>query len=184
MNEGRVLLPAEIVAIFKRFPEGNPYYIPLFLAYAYGMPKDEAFAITVNDATMYNDRIKTTKKIKYNRSDNQHYISLASYAFGIYINDDPEVNKIIRRAVNYRIASKHTDVLFRDRRDGRIGAKRGEPLFFLNAREDGTFISPQGINHVARVIHGKKGKFEYVDPEWKFEDMITSGYFYRHKLFA
>lgn len=49
MKEGRVLSPEEIVAIFKRFPEGNPYYIPLFLAYAYGMDKDEAFAITVND---------------------------------------------------------------------------------------------------------------------------------------
>ena len=58
------------------------------------------------------------------------------------------------------------------------------PIFFLNIREDGSFISPQGINHVARVIYGKKGKFEYVDPEWKFEDMITSGYYYRHKIFA
>lgn len=184
MREGRVLPAAEIVAIFKRFPEGNPYYIPLFLAYAYGMEKDEAFAITIDDVTKYDDRIKTTKKIKYNRSNNRHYISLASYAFGIYINVDPEVNKIIRRAVNYRINPKHTDVHFRDSRTGRIGTKGGEPLFFLNVREDGSFISPQGINHVARVIHGKKGKFKYVDPEWKFEDMITSGYYYRHRIFA
>lgn len=111
MKEGRVLSPEEIVAIFKRFPEGNPYYIPLFLAYAYGMDKDEAFAITVNDVRDAS-YIITTRKVKYNRSNNQHYISKA------------------------------------------------------------------------RVIHGKKGKFEYVDPEWKFEDMITSGYFYRHKIFA
>ena len=58
------------------------------------------------------------------------------------------------------------------------------PIFFLNTREDGSFISTKSINHVARVIHGKKGNFEYVDPEWKFEVMITSGYFYRQKIFA
>ena len=71
MKEGRVLSPEEIVAIFKRFPEGNPYYIPLFLAYAYGMDKDEAFAITVNDVRDAS-YIITTRKVKYNRSNNQH----------------------------------------------------------------------------------------------------------------
>lgn len=62
MKEGRVLSPEEIVAIFKRFPEGNPYYIPLFLAYAYGMEKDEAFAITVNDVRD-SSYIITTRKV-------------------------------------------------------------------------------------------------------------------------
>ena len=183
MKEGRVLLPAEIVAIFKRFPEGNPYYIPLFLAYAYGMEKDEAFAITIDDVMNHEDRIKTTKKITYNRSNNQHYISSASYAFGIYINDDPEVNKIIKRVIHHRINHMDAKVCYRVY-NGQIDPKRGQSIFFLNVREDESFISPQGINHVARVIHGKKGKFEYVDPEWKFEDMITSGYYYRHKIFA
>lgn len=179
MKEGRVLLPAEIVAIFKRFPEGNPYYIPLFLAYAYGMEKDEAFAITIHDVR---DPycIITDKKVKYNRSNNQHYVSKDRDRYGYYLTSDREVEKVIRRAVINRMNINTYHRVY----DGRIGEKKGHPMLFLNVRKDGSFISPQGINHVARVIHGKKGKFEYVDPEWKFEDMITSGYFYRHKLFA
>lgn len=182
MKEGRVLLPAEIVAIFKRFPEGNPYYIPLFLAYAYGMDKDEAFAITVNDVRDAS-YIITTRKVKYNRSNNQHYISKARDCYGHYIASDREVENVIRRAVINHFHKNHR-VINRVCYDKKINTKTGMPIFFLNTREDGSFISPQGINHVARVIHGKKGKFEYVDPEWKFEDMITSGYYYRHKIFA
>lgn len=90
---------------------------------------------------------------------------------------------MIRRAVTNHFHKNHR-VINRVCYDKKIDTKTGMPIFFLNTREDGSFISPQGINHVARVIHGKKGKFEYVDPEWKFEDMITSGYYYRHKIFA
>lgn len=179
MKEGRVLSPVEIVAIFKRFPEGNPYYIPLFLAYAYGMEKDEAFAITIDDARDP-DWIITTRKVKYNRSNNQHYISKAKDRYGYYITSDREVEKVIRRAAINRMDVKACHRVY----DGRINTKKGLPIFFLNVREDGSFISPQGINHVARVIHGKKGKFECVDSEWKFEDMITSGCYYGHHIFA
>ena len=53
--------------------------------------------------------------------------------------------------------------------DGILNTVSGEPVYLLNVRlSDGSYISPRTMQHVSRVIHGKTGKFDMVDPDWDF----------------
>ena len=38
-----------VKGVFRRFPEGHPYYIPLLLSYKYGLDKDYVFNLQISD---------------------------------------------------------------------------------------------------------------------------------------
>jgi integrase len=53
--------------------------------------------------------------------------------------------------------------------DNIVNETSGKPISFLNVRiADGSYVSPRTMQHVGRVIHGKEGIFDMVDPEWDF----------------
>lgn len=172
---GRVLPIEEIEMIFNRFPEGNPYYIPLLVGYWCGFTADQAFALTFE--CVQPETVLSGYSVKYNRSDNQLYF---------YRGVDRKtavpmgVEKALRRAINRNlcITATHRRPNYYIDKKGRLNTISGRRVLLINLRPDGTFVSPLGLNHIARVIHGKKGDYEHPDPEWKFEDMIASGRYY------
>lgn len=177
--EGRVLPVEEIRIIFERFAEGNPYYIPLLLSYYCGFSADEAFGLTFE--CVQPGTVISGFGVKYNRSDNELYFTPSPFR-KVVVNRDVEM--ALRRAINRNLCAsgmKYRPVYHIDEK-GRLNVKSGMPVSLVNLRPDGTFVSPLGINHVARVIHGKKGNFSYPDPKWRIEDMIASGEYYNIRV--
>ena len=176
MVKGRILPLEEIRAIFERFAEGNPYYIPLLLGYYCGFNVEEAFALTFE--CVQPGRVYKKFAVKYNRDNCVLYFKKACEQG--YVEAPSMVEKPLRRAINRNLCAAPTNyrpVYYIDKK-GCLNVKSGIPISLVNLRSDGSFVSPLGINHVARVIHGKKGNFRYPDSEWKFEDMIESGKYY------
>lgn len=174
--DGRVLPVEEIQAIFERFAEGNPYYIPLLLSYWCGFKVDEAFALT--EECVLSGTVFSKWSVKYNRNDNGLYFTTVKEEKCAQV--PACVENAIRRTINRNLCAAPTNyrpVYYIDKK-GCLNVKSGIPISLVNLRSDGSFVSPLGINHVARVIHGKKGNFRYPDSEWKFEDMIESGKYY------
>lgn len=176
--KGRILPDKEIKAIFKRFPEGNPYNLPLRLAYEAGLSKEEAFGIEARNYRVIKGTpyLKVLDTIVYNRKDNQLYFVPSENVRYVAIGRDlVEAFQKARKRILSLSLIKDTPVYYCGNK-GRLNAKGGIVAQPLNLREtDGTFISPQGINYVARIIHGKEGRIDYVDPEWQWDDLVATG---------
>lgn len=176
--KGRGLPDKEIKAIFKRFPEGNPYNLPLRLAYEAGLSKEEAFGIEAHNYRVIKDTpyLKVLNTIVYNRKDNQLYFVASENVRYVSIDQNlvEAFQKVQKRTLSLS-SIKDTPVYYCGN-NGRLNTKGGIVVHPLNLREtDGTFVSPQGINYVARIIHGKEGRIDYVDPEWQWDDLVVTG---------
>lgn len=176
--KGRVLPDKEIRAIFKRFPEGNSYNLPLRLAYEAGLSKEEAFGMEACHYRLIKDTpyLKVLDTIVYNRKDNQLYFVPSENVRYIEISQDlvEAFQKAQKRTLSLS-SIKDTPVYYCGNK-GRLNTKGGIATRLVNLREtDGTFVSPQGINYVARIIHGKEGRIDYVDPEWQWDDLVATG---------
>lgn len=176
--KGRILPDKEINAIFKRFPEGNPYNLPLRLAYEAGLSKEEAFGIEGrNYRVIYGiPYLKVLDTIVYNRKDNQLYFVPSENTRYVAINQSlvEAFQKAQKRALSLS-SIKDTPAYYCGNK-GRLNTIGGISVRPINLRDtDGTFISPQGINYVARIIHGKEGRIDYVDPEWQWDDLVETG---------
>lgn len=76
----------------------------------------------------------------------------------------------ITRVENSRIVMQHKQYYVSD--NGIINETEGKPVYFLNVRlSDGSYIQPRTMQHVSRVIHGKEGVFNMVDPLWDFHEL-------------
>lgn len=163
-------------AIFDRFPEGHPCYIPLLLGYRCGLRLGEAYGLYIEDFDRVNRKLYIRRQIQYN-DDNELYFTDPKYC-------DPGEFRVIDLDSNtWRILMRHVQKIEKSRPvmnhkqyyitpDGKLSESAGEPIYLLNVRAmDGSYISPRTMQHVSRVIHGKTGKFNYVDPLWDFHGL-------------
>lgn len=156
---GRVLPREEIEAIFKRFPEDNIYYLPLLLAYECGLNKGEVFGLTTKSVRKGSEYLYIHYNAYFDRKLNQTIL--------IQITE----RRVYAPRVVHKALQNSMDLYF-NRATSRLIDYVDEGL--LMVRPDGHYITPQGINYVARVIHGKTSHIDYVDPDWRFEDMAVS----------
>lgn len=153
---GRRLPEEEIEAIFKRFPKNNIYYLPLLLAYECGLSKGEIFGLTSQSIRTGSVYLSIHHIARFDRKTNRTFFMQVPEA---------EVRKVYAPREVRRLLHRNLDIIpFTNCFDERL----------LMIRPDGSYITPQGINYVARVIHGKTSHIDYVDPDWRLEDMITS----------
>lgn len=160
-------------AIFERFPEGHPDYIPLLLGYRCGLRLGEAFGLLIDDIDIANKKIYVRRQIQYNE-ENELYFTDPKYC------DPGEFRVIDLDSDTCRILAKHIKKVISSRpimnhkqyyvsEDRKLNEKHGTPIYFLNVRlSDGSYISPRTMQHVSRVIHGKASYFDCVDPDWDF----------------
>lgn len=66
VREPHIVIPKEmIVKIFKRFPEGEPAFIPLMLGYRCGLRLGEAFALTWDDIDLEKKEIAIRRQVQW-----------------------------------------------------------------------------------------------------------------------
>lgn len=161
-------------AIFDRFPEGHPAYIPLLLGYRCGLRLGEAYGLLIDDFDQVNKKLYVRRQIQFNDDTNELYFSDPKYCNpGEYrvIDLDSDTCRILSRHVRKIVAARpvmnHRQYyISEDRIVNEVG---GRPIYFLNVRlSDGSYISPRTMQHVGRVIHGMEGRFDCVDKDWDF----------------
>lgn len=171
-----VALPKEeIDAIFRRFPEGHPDFIPLLLGYRCGLRLGEAFGLLMNDVDLRNRCIYVKRQIQYDEEHNKLYFSDPKYCNPneyrtIYLDNDTW--RILSRHINKIEQCRsvmHHQIYYVTKERYLTMEPSDKPIFLLNVRpEDGTYISPRTMQHVSRVIHGKTSSFDYIDINWDF----------------
>lgn len=147
MRDPRPLPSREIEAIFKRFPEGHPYHIPLKLMFECGMCPEVAFGVTVRNLGV----------IRWGESI---FNVIKPDTFVYY---DRKTSKVIENHVTTRSSIISTNL-----------CRKIKKYALLNPNWTSNSVSPQAINYISRIIRGKTSSIDYVDPKWKWEDLCAS----------
>lgn len=162
-----------VKAIFERFPEGHPCYIPLLLGYRCGLRLGEAYGLLIDDVDIANKRIYVRRQIQFNEDNELYFTDLKYCSPGEFrvVDLDSDTCRIlakhIKKIVSSRPIMNHKQYYLTE--DNKINDKHGKPIYLLNVRlSDGTYITPRTMQHVGRVIHGKESHFDCVDPDWDF----------------
>ena len=164
-------------AIFTRFPEGHPCYIPLILGYRCGLRLGEAYGVCIDDIDRHGHKLHVRRQIQFNEETNELYFTDLKYCNPgeeRVIDLDMDTWRILMRQItrieSSRVVMQHKQYYESDKRI--INEKEGKPIYFLNVRPaDGTYISPRTMQHVGRVIHGKESHFSCVDRLWDFHQL-------------
>ncbi len=166
-------------AILNRFPEGTHYFLPLYLAMMLKLTKEEVFGLTLDNINVKSDTVvvETLQVASYNRKNNEIYFKPNPNCRTIVVDDPACVSTIIRTIDDIYLVM---DLRWRFRymldKDGRLttfhGLYGGE-ICPLMCRKDGSYISPQGINYVTRVVQGKTSHIDIVQPKWRFNNLIN-----------
>lgn len=161
-------------AIFRRFPEGHSCFIPLLLGYRCGLRLGEAYGLQIDDLDRKGHKLYIRRQIQFNEDTNELYFTdLKHQKPGDYriIDLDSDTWRILMRHIT-RIESSRTvmnHIQYYESENGVLNTEGGKAVYMLNVRPlDGSYISPRTMQHVGRVIHGKEGKFNMVDPDWDF----------------
>lgn len=162
-------------AIFDRFPEGHPCFIPLLLGYRCGLRLGEAYGVLIDDIDRRNRKLYVRRQIQFNEQNELYFTDPKYCNPGEFrtIDLDSETFRILMRHINKIEASRpvmnHKQYFVSE--NGIVNETKGKPIYFLNVRlSDGSYISPRTMQHVSRVIHGKESRFEFVDPLWDFHE--------------
>lgn len=161
-------------AIFDRFPEGHPGYIPLLLGYRCGLRLGEAYGLLIEDFDRFNRTLTIRRQIQFN-DDNELYFTQPKYCdpgeFRV-IDLDRDTARILTRHVqkieSCRPVMRH--IQYYESEEGILNTDGiGRPIYLLNVRPlDGSYISPRTMQHISRVIHGKESEFSCVDTLWDY----------------
>lgn len=166
--------PKQLVnAIFDRFPEGHPCFIPLILGYRCGLRLGEAYGVLIDDIDRKGHKLYVRRQVQFNDNNELYFTDLKYCNPGEYrvVDLDMDTWRILMRHItkieSSRIVMQHKQYYVSDNRI--MNEKEGKPIYPLNVRPvDGSYISPRTMQHVSRVIHGKEGKFDCVDELWDF----------------
>ena len=171
-------MTSENQAILNRFPEGTPYFLSLYLAMTLSLTKEEVFGLDLSNIviTPQATTVDVLQTVTYNRKDNELYFKPSLNSRTITV-EDPEVIRTLKRAVSdaYLVMELRWRRRYMLDKLGRLKAFRGlcgGEFCPLMCRKDGSYISPQGINYVTRVIQGKTSSIEIVQPNWQFNNLL------------
>lgn len=164
----------EIDAIFERYPEGHPAFIPLLLGYRCGLRLGEAYGLFIEDVDFKESVIHVRRQVQLNHETAGHYFTEPKYCLpgqGRDVSVDPDTLRLLRRHVNRLLelqAPLQYPIYYLDQ-DGYLNTDGGKEIHLLNIRiTNGKYISPRTISYVARVIHGKESRIRVKDPNWEF----------------
>lgn len=170
-----------INAIFERFPEGHPCYIPLLLGYRCGLRLGEAYGLCIDDVDLNKKTITIRRQIQYDESTNELYFSNPKYCMPgetRTIDIDETTYEVLNRQITKMLTLAPIMNYPRYYEDERHyihkddGSNAGKQVIFVNSRlKDGTYVAPRTMQHVSRVIHGKTGVFDYPDETWDFHEL-------------
>ena len=154
----------QMETILSRFPEGHSAHIPLQLAWRVGLREGEVFALQWNDIdfqagtlTVHNqvqmiNKVWTLVQPKY---DSVRTVKIDSELLALLDRTKAQQEKNRNEYAEYyqrlwltdknQISKEHTN----------------REAFFINVRENGTYIQPRILAHVGRIIHYEIGYKDY-----------------------
>lgn len=163
-KERRPVTDDEWILIMKRFPAGHPSHLALRLAYSCGLRLGEVFGLEWGDIDIEQKTISIRRQVQ--EHDGKWRFEPPKYdSFRVILADDTLINdlKVARehqlRAKKY-YAEHYTQLRVDD--DNTITTTQGKEMNLVMTRENGSYISPRTMQHVARVIHGKNNKSGHV----------------------
>lgn len=158
-------------AILNRFPEGTTYFLPLYLAITLNLTKEEVFGLSENDIQIDTGIIILHYLARYDRESNRIKFIVCNHRTIPLTSES--------KAILTRVLDDH-DILYQRLKRPMYSLNGDEltkwtnqlnPFYPLLIRNDGTYISPLGINYVTRVIQGKVSSVEIVQPNWSFNNL-------------
>ncbi len=151
--------------IFQRFPEGASTHIPMMFGYKGGMRLGEAFAVDWTSVDFENNTIDINKQVQWDAKKRQWFLGPPKYNSYRVIKVDSGLMALLKREKERQDKAReyygefYTNY-FEDEHRYLNTEGIGTPVFFVNVRENGTFITPRTMLHAAEVIHyhlGVKG---------------------------
>lgn len=158
-------------AILNRFPEGTTYFLPLYLAMALRLTKEEVFGLSEDDIRINAGVVIIHRLARYDRKSNRVKFTICNHKTILLI---PESKSILTRVLDDH------DILYQRLKKPMYSLNSDEltkwtngssPFYPLLIHNDGTYISPLGINYVTRVVQGKVSSIEIVQPNWSFNNL-------------
>lgn len=162
----RDAIPDDIITqIFERFPEGSSCYIPMQLAYRCGMRLGEAFAVTWEDVDFSYKTITINKQLQWDSERSVWYITPPKYNSIRKIDmDEFTMNLLLRTKIKQDQMKlgydEHYEIIYYDQDNG-INNTVGEPINFVNTRDNGGYIQPRVMQHTSTIIHKFYPAFDF-----------------------
>ena len=162
----RDAIPDDIITqIFERFPEGSSCYIPMQLAYRCGMRLGEAFAVTWEDVDFSYKTITINRQLQWDSERSVWYITPPKYNSIRKIDmDEFTMNLLLRTKIKQDQMKlgydEHYEIIYYDQDKG-INNTAGEPINFVNTRDNGGYIQPRVMQHTSTIIHKFYPMFDF-----------------------
>ncbi|BAK97524.1 putative site-specific recombinase [Oscillibacter valericigenes Sjm18-20] len=184
-KERRPVTAEEWSQIMERFPEGHPAHIPLLLAYRCGFRLGEVFGLMWSDVNFDQETITINRQIQISESTKKWTFTAPKYDSYRTITVDRNTLNVLRcergkqiraRAYydEYYVINTVQDAAEDIHMDsGSLEVDgTGVPVSMIMVREDGSYIQPRTMQHVARVIHGTyKEGHPVISPDWDFHSL-------------
>ena len=168
-HKEREPVPREILEkIFERFPEGHPAHLPIMLAYHCGMRIGEVFGLSWDDVDLEWGAIYVRQQVFWSREKHVYSIVPPKYDSCRRVKLDDEIWALLKRekarqtAGRFKFGEEYSQ-LYIDENNILNTENRGQPIYLVNTREDGTYVQERTTQHYSHVIKKELGyeKFDF-----------------------
>ena len=162
-------IPRHVIdRILKRFPEGHPEHIGIMLAYHCGLRLGEAYGLFWDDVNLDQGIIYVQHQVQWSRAARHYIIVPPKYDSCRRIKLDNVMWEYLKREKERqeqgRIrAGEGYLQLYIDEYDQLNEEQHGKPVFMVNTRPNGTYITKCVMHHASEVIRTEIGyaKFDF-----------------------
>ena len=154
--------------ILERFPEGHPERIGIMLGYHCGMRLGEAYGLVWDDVDLIWGSIYLRRQVQWDKQNHVYVIVPPKYDSNRRIKLDNIIWEFLKREKERQdrgrleAGDKYVQ-LFIDENNRLNYDKRGEPIFMVNTRPDGTYIQERVTQHLTHIVKTELGynKFDF-----------------------
>ncbi len=154
--------------ILARFPEGHPERIGIMLGYHCGLRLGEAYGLIWDDVDLNWGSIYVQRQVQWSKTEHVYIIVPPKYNSCRRVRLDNVIWEFLRqekeRQERGRIeAGERYFQLFIDEKNHLNDEQRGEPIYMVNTRPDGTYIQERVMQHATHIIKKELGyeKFDF-----------------------
>ena len=158
------LTDEQMTKILERFPEGHSAHLPLQLAWRVGLREGEVFALQWKDIDFETGTLTVSHQAQM--IDNAWTLVPPKYDSIRTVKIDSELLNLLQRTKlkqenDRREYGEYYQRLWLTETNQISTIQTDREAFFINVRDNGTYIQPRILMHVGRVVHYELGYKEY-----------------------
>ena len=163
-KEKTPLTDEQMKKIFERFPEGHSAHIPLHLAWRVGLREGEVFALQWKDINFEEGTLTVSYQVQM--IDKRWTLVPPKYDSVRTVKIDSELLELLRRTKMKQEKDREEYAEYYQRlwltdTNQLSENETAREVFFINVRENGTYIQPRILMHEGRVVHYELGFKDY-----------------------